>query len=305
MDVIVDEGLAEANNTRLGYLRTGRGQRPVVFLHGWPQTSYAWRRVLPLLGDEYSAIAFDLRGIGRSAPARAGFDKATMAEDVLSALESLRVRRPVLVGHGVGAMVAYALARRRPGELAGLMLVDTPLPGLPGWAEAEASSAAWHLAFHRVSDQGDALAEALVRDREAVYFRSFIDRFAARPEAIADLDIAEYVRGYRGSGRLEAGFEMYRALPVDAADNHGQRDRLALPILAVLGEFSCGSLAYTIAEGLRAAGATDVRTAIIDECGHWPAEEQPAALAEIIGQFAGRVCDRAADFLGMTAEPTD
>jgi pimeloyl-ACP methyl ester carboxylesterase len=74
-----------AGRTRLGYLRAGTGEHPVVFLHGWPQTSHAWRRVLPLLEASCSAVALDLPGVGRSSPQAGGFDKATMARDVHAA----------------------------------------------------------------------------------------------------------------------------------------------------------------------------------------------------------------------------
>lgn len=164
---MLEEGRVQAAGVELGFVRSASGSRVVVFVHGWPQTSYAWRMVMPLLGPDYTCVAFDLRGVGHSTVAVSGFDKASMAEDLYAALETLRLEDPVLVvGHGIGGMVAYSLARR-------LVLVDAPLPGLPGWEEAAASPAMWHLGFRRDCDeQGDALAEVLVAGRERVYARS-------------------------------------------------------------------------------------------------------------------------------------
>jgi pimeloyl-ACP methyl ester carboxylesterase len=281
-----DERDVAAANVRLGCVRAGRGPHPVVLLHGWPQTSYAWRRVLPLLRAECSSVALDLRGVGRSSAEQRGFDRPTMAADVRAALASLGFERPLLVGHDMGALVGYAFARRYPADLSGLVIVDTPLPGIAGWEETIASSAYWHLGFHREVTGGVAIADALVAGRQAVYFRSFIDRFAAHPDAIGDADVAVYARGYRGSERLAAGFGMFRAIPLDVADNQAAVEALAVPILVAFSEFCHATVLDTVADGLRRMGAGDVRTAVLEDCGHWPAEERPAALARVIRDFA-------------------
>ena len=288
---VMREGLVRAGDVDLGFVRAGSGPRTVVLLHGWPQTSYAWRRVMPLLAPEFTVLAFDLRGVGRSSPAGTGFDKSSMAEDVRTALAGLRIDRPpLLVGHGIGGMAAYAYARRHPADVAGLALLESPLPGVPGWEEAAASPALWHLGFHRdgAGENGHALAEELVRGRQAVYFRRFIDRFAAHPEAITPEDLQQYVRGYRDRRRLAAGFAMFRTLPLDAADNRTFEGELAVPVLAVFGEYGFGTVAETLADGLRASGVRRVRTVLIEDCGHWPAEEAPAALASVLREFAAR-----------------
>jgi pimeloyl-ACP methyl ester carboxylesterase len=264
------------------------GERAIVLLHGWPQTSHAWRRVLPLLGTDRTCVAPDLRGVGRSCPARTGFDKATMAGDVHATVTRLRLDRPVLVGHDIGALVGYALARRYSGDLSGLVIVDSPLPGIAGWDETVASPAYWHLDFHRDVDCRPPIADTLVDGRQAAYFRSFIDRFAAHPGAITDNDIAIYAEGYHGA-RLAAGFGMFRALTVDIADNQAATGELAVPILLAFGEFSNGSVLDVVAGGLRDAGATDVCTTLLHDCGHWPAEENPGELAEVIREFARSV----------------
>jgi pimeloyl-ACP methyl ester carboxylesterase len=280
------EGEVAAGEAWLAYRTAGAGPRAAVLLHGWPQTSYAWRRVAPLLGAEFTTIAFDLRGVGRSSPEGHGFDKAAMARDVHSALATLRIERPILVGHDMGALVGYALARRHPADLSGLVLVDTPLPGIAGWEETIASSAYWHLGFHREAGRPQPIADALVTGRQAVYFRSYIDRFAAYPDTISDDDIAVYAQGYQGDDRLRAGFGMFRTLALDVSDNEAYFGELAVPVLAAFCEFSNATVLETVADGLRRVGATDVRTAVLSDCGHWPAEERPGALAAIIREFA-------------------
>lgn len=212
-----------------------------------------------------------------------------MAADIYAAKRNLGLEWPVLVGHDMGAMVAYAFARRHPGDLAGAVIIDTPLPGIAGWDDIAHSTAYWHLRFHSETDRGRPIAEALVDGRQAVYFRSFIDRFAAHPDAIDDADIDVYARGYHDPGRLAAGFAMFRTLPLDATDNQAHAGPSGVPILLAYSEYSHATLLPTVRDGLRDTGVTDVRTALIPGSGHWPAEEQPAALAAIIEDFAASV----------------
>jgi pimeloyl-ACP methyl ester carboxylesterase len=125
----------------------------------------------------------------------------------------------------------------------------------------------------------------LVEGRQTVYFRNFINRFAAHPDAISDTDIAIYARGYDEPARLAAGFHMFRALPLDIADNQTNNSELTVPILTAFSELGHATILDTVAGGLRQAGALDVRTAVLHDCGHWPAEEQPAELANIVSDF--------------------
>jgi pimeloyl-ACP methyl ester carboxylesterase len=260
-------------------------RHPVVLLHGWPQTSYAWRHVQPLLATDRVVVALDLPGVGGSAPPAGSYDKATMADEVYTAVQELGLQRPVLVGHDIGAMVAYAYTRRHAADVAGLVIVDTPLPGIDGWDETATSAAYWHLRFHADVNRGRPTADALVDGRQQVYFRSFIDRFAAHPDAITGTDIAVYADAYQQPERLAAGFNMFRALPQDIADNQASHEPLTTPVLLAFSEYSLAALLPVVHDGLHHTGACDIRAAVIPDSGRWAAEEQPAALAIIIRGF--------------------
>jgi pimeloyl-ACP methyl ester carboxylesterase len=271
---------------RLAVVETGAGAVPLVLLHGWPQTSYAWRHVVTLLRSDCHALAYDLPGIGASAPASERLDKWSIAGDLHASLDQRRVRRPVIVGHDMGALVAYAYLRRYPQEVRGVMLLDAPVPGLAGWADTVASPAFWHVGFHQA---GTGLAERLVADQEAGYFRSHVDRFAAYPTAITDGDIAVYVAGYQGLDRLAAGFALYRALPLDLADNERHTEALDTPVHLAFAEFSHATVLRDVSAGLREAGARRVAASVIRDSGHWVAEERPADVAAAIDRFVSDV----------------
>lgn len=65
----------------LHYVRAGTGD-PVLLLHGWPQSWYCWRKVIPALAQRYTVVAPDLRGLGDSSRPLDGYDKRTIAEDI-------------------------------------------------------------------------------------------------------------------------------------------------------------------------------------------------------------------------------
>src|SRR4051812_29626154 len=74
---------------------------PVLFLHGWPQSAYAWRRVMRLAGAS-RALAIDLPGIGRSAGAVTDGGKRATAAAVHEVVTALNLRHYTLVGHDIG-----------------------------------------------------------------------------------------------------------------------------------------------------------------------------------------------------------
>jgi pimeloyl-ACP methyl ester carboxylesterase len=279
-----DASHRQASARRLGVVEYGRGTVPLVLLHGWPQTSYAWRHVTPLLASDCHTLAYDLPGIGSSEPAIDRFDKWSISGDLHASLGQRGVQRPLLVGHGMGAQVAYAYLRRYPTQVRGVMLLDTPIAGVGGCEDRFTSSAFWHIGFHQTMSGDTGLAELLIVGREHRYFRSHIDRFAAHPDAISDADVAIYAHGYKGQ-RLAAGFALYRTIPLDIASNERHTGTVDAPIQLAFAEYCHATVLPEVAVGLGEAGSRYVATSIIADSGHWVAEEQPAKVAAAINRF--------------------
>ena len=271
--------VAELSDVRLHYVTAGDGP-PVVLLHGWPQTWYEWRHVIPALAEHHRVIAPDLRGLGDSSRPEGGYDKKTVAGDIWELVDSeLGQTRFQLVGHDWGGPTAYALAAAHPEVVTGLVIIDVVIPGDGG--DFSQGGRRWHHQFHMTPD----LPEALILGREEIYLRWFYRTFGHRPDAISENDIAEYLRTYAQPGAMRAGFEYYRALPQDAADNAEivARFKLPMPVLAIGGGGGRGRGAEP-EQSLRRV-ATNVRGEIIGACGHWVPEEQPERLARLLLTF--------------------
>lgn len=87
----------------------------VVLLHGFPQNWWAWRAQLPALAAAgYRAAAMDLRGTGASDKPPSGYDMATLTQDVAGVIRSLGAQEAVVVGHGIGGIVAWSMAGLQP-----------------------------------------------------------------------------------------------------------------------------------------------------------------------------------------------
>jgi pimeloyl-ACP methyl ester carboxylesterase len=110
------------------------GSPTAVLIHGLTGNSRWWTRVIDLLPGEIGLIVMDVRGRGASLSAPAPYDMATIADDVLRALDHLDVERAVVVGYSMGAWIAAIFDSRHPERVERLVLVDggLPLPGDPG-----------------------------------------------------------------------------------------------------------------------------------------------------------------------------
>src|ERR687890_2623761 len=116
------------NGIQMHYVIGGQGD-PIVLLHGWPETWYAWRHVMPALAKNYTVIAPDLRGLGDSSKPPTGYDGKTVAEDIHQLVIQLGFKTIFLVGHDIGTQIAYSYAAAHPTEVKSLVVMDLTIPG--------------------------------------------------------------------------------------------------------------------------------------------------------------------------------
>ncbi|SEM51802.1 alpha/beta fold hydrolase [Nonomuraea pusilla] len=271
---------ADLDGLRMHYLIDGDGPL-LVLLHGWPQTSYCWRHLIPALAAHFTVVAPDLRGYGRTDKPTTGYDKRTMAADVRRLARSLGHSSLVLAGHDRGARVAHRYALDHPGEVERLVVMDV-IPTREMWRRFDMDSglaaSTWHWTFHLQPDLPELLAGADV----AAYLGYFFERWTVQRSR---LETAEYVRAFSRPGALRAGFDDYRAsFPYDAEHDDADWEagrRLEMPVLALWG--SAGLPSRVPVMDIWREYAPDVRGAAIADCGHFLAEEQPdAVLAHLL-----------------------
>src|SRR5437773_1265059 len=129
------------------HVRVG-GQGPaVVLLHGFGDTGDMWALMAAELAHDHRVVVPDLRGMGLSSHPAGGYDKKTQAAEIRSVLTQLGIDHAAIVGHDIGATVAYAYAARYPDKTDRLVVMDAPVPGIPPWDEIVRSPALWHFSF--------------------------------------------------------------------------------------------------------------------------------------------------------------
>ena len=268
---------ATVDGLKLHYLEAGSGSAVVLLLHGYAETSRMWRPIIPELAKRFRVIAPDLPGIGDSDIPKDGLDMKSAAVRIHALARELGVSKARVVGHDIGLMVAYAYAAQFPAETEKLVLMDAFLPGVGRWETVYDDPGIWHFRFHGPTP------EALVQGRERIYFEHFWNDFAAdKTRSISEADRKAYTAAYSRPGRMRAGWAYFVSFPKAAQDfAELARTKLTMPVLTIGGEKANGEfLKRQVPEA-----ATDVRSVVVQNAGHWILEEQPKETTEALQSF--------------------
>ena len=266
---------AQINGIRMHFVAMGEG--PVlILLHGWPQTWFAWRGVMPRLATRFRVVAPDLRGTGLSERTPSGYDKRTIAEDIYALITSLGVGQAYVAAHDMGGKAAYFVAHLHPEVVSKLALVDCLLPGTENLDALRGG--AWHYGFHMAPET----PEMLTLGREREYIRAQIKAWSHKKDAIGEDAITEYASHYATPGGMTAGFNFYRTLRDDVPFAATLRDqKLTMPVMAIAGQYGVGE---RLADALRPE-TRDLESVIAPDCGHFVAEEAPDFFCEHLEKF--------------------
>jgi pimeloyl-ACP methyl ester carboxylesterase len=274
---------ASVNGIQLHYVMGGQGD-PVVLLHGWPETWYAWHKVMPALAKNYTVIAPDLRGLGDSSKPTTGYDGKTVAEDIHQLVTKLGFDTIFLVGHDIGSFVVYPYAAEHPTEVEKLVVMEVPPPITGFFPPPQLAVPLWWIFFQQTPD----VPEALTQGKEMTYLSWFYQNLAYNPAAITQKAINEYVSKYSAPGGMRAGFEYYRAIPQDAIQNENySKTNLTMPVLALGAGYipAFGGNPNTAAGDVMKMLAQNVTGIIVPNSGHYIAEEQPDVVVKLLNNF--------------------
>ncbi|MEU7573381.1 alpha/beta hydrolase [Micromonospora sp. NPDC049240] len=271
------------------HVAVGGSGRPIVLLHGFPQTHLMWRHVAADLAADHTVICPDLRGYGASdKPAARDEDtyaKRTMAADVVALARALGHERFALAGHDRGALVAVRAGLDHPDAVTHLASLDV-LPTLDMWEVLHGASAS--VAFHLyLMAQPPGLPERMISASADDFFGYFLDAWAGDPAAVPADVRAEYLRASREA--VDSIVADYRASAgIDVAHDRADRAagrRLAMPVTVIQQDWGA-ALGYDAAAVWRAwAPDLEHRTT---SAGHFLAESAPAEVSAALRALLAR-----------------
>lgn len=270
----------EINGLTLHYVEGGQGT-PLILLPGWPETWWAYHKLMPLLTSKYRVITLDLRGMGSSGKPADGYDKKSMAADVYKLIQQLGIEKAHICGHDIGAHVAYSFAANYPEATGKLIMLDTPhpdetmyqLPMLP--IPGLDYTYPWWVAFNQVK----ALPETLLEGRMSEVIDWVFNALLQQKDSITSFDKAVYSQTYNSREGIRASNAWYQAFNQDIKDIRAYT-QVSTTVLGI----ACNS-SYNMLEGFLQKYCTDFKMKRVEDSGHFIVAEQPTAVAGAIISF--------------------
>jgi len=242
------------------------GGRPVLLLHGFPQTSRCWAAQLEALADAgHRAVAFDQRGYSPGARPDdvAAYKPAALVADVLDVADACGFERFDLVAHDFGGMVAWMVAGHHPERVRTLTVASTPHPAAfkrSYQKSSDQNERSGYMRSFREAERGS--MEAQLLDDDAAGLRAVYGGLA--PEAVE-----EYVAVLAQPGALTAAVDWYRSMSGTAS---AATPPASVPTLYVWSDQD-PSLGRDAAEATAALVTGEYRFEVLAGVGHWIPEQ--------------------------------
>jgi pimeloyl-ACP methyl ester carboxylesterase len=271
---------AQVNDTELHYVAAGTTGSPVLLVHGFPESWWAFHKLIPLLAERHRVFAVDLRGFGDSGNGPGDYDSKASAEDLRCLIEQLGLGPVHLTGQDISGSAVFRLAATHPEGVRSFTAIEMGLPGFGLEQLADVThGGAWHIGV--LAAPG--IPELLLAGRE----REFLAQYAfpamtATPDAITGADIDEFARTYARPDGFRGASGLYRSMLAEGEEIKAlaAAHPLAMPLMAV----GAGGGEFTLAT-LTQVAAGDVRSVVLDGVGHYAALEAPDQLAGALLDF--------------------
>jgi haloacetate dehalogenase len=266
-------------------VRHGGSGPPLLLLHGYPETHMMWNQVAADLARDFTVIAPDLRGYGKSTlPAYSDdhetYSKRAMARDAIALMRHFGFERFDVAGHDRGGRVGYRLALDHPQAVRRLSILDI-IPTGEVWARADRRFALgyWHWSF-----LPQRFSEAMINPDPEMFF--FGNQFRAILKDFGEA-YADYLDCAKDPQTVHAMCEDYRAGATydrlaDEADKAAGRT-IGCPVQILWGGKGAVGAWYDVLKVWR-SWAPDLRGQAID-CGHFLPEEKPAETLAALRSF--------------------
>ncbi|WP_369056361.1 alpha/beta hydrolase [Kineococcus terrestris] len=281
---VVHHRVAVGGGTTLHCVTAGDHGSPVLLVHGFPETWWTFRELIPLLASGHRVVAPDLRGLGDSGGDPGATSGAAAAEDLHALVGALGLGPVHVLGQDVAGPVVFRLATTHPEDVLSLTAVETALPGFGFEALADvARGGAWHVGV--IASPG--AAELVLAGRERRFLaEQWFPAMTRAAGAVTAEDLEEFTRALSRPGAWRAWQGLYSSALAEGEEFRAlvAAGALRAPVLAV-----DGASAPHTATTMSRASAGPVSRVVLADAGHHVALEAPAALAAAVSTFTAGV----------------
>jgi haloacetate dehalogenase len=275
--------------TTIHVLRKGTG-RPLLLLHGYPETHLTWHKVASQLAEQFSVVVPDLRGYGASGKPEGGerhenYSFRAMATDQVDVMRHYGHERFLVLAHDRGARVAHRLCLDHPESVEKVCLMDIA-PTLTMYQETNQEFATRYMWWFFLI-QAFPLPEHMIGLDPKFYLERIFSGLDKTPGAITQVEMTEYIRAFSPAS-IHATCEDFRAaagidLEMDRADDAAGR-KIQCPLHVLWGTKGTVGVLWDILATWRAKCAAPATGRALD-CGHFLQEERPQEVLAEWRQF--------------------
>lgn len=273
----------DVDDATLHYVAAGVDGPPILLVHGFPESWWAFHKVIPLLAEKHRVFAVDLRGFGDSSVAAESFSSADAAEDLHALIAAIDVGPVHLAGQDIAGGALYRLATDHPADVRSLIATEMGLAGfgLEGFGDIT-HGGSWHIGV--LAAPGIARMLFTGRERDILGSWAFPSMTAVQG-AIDDADVEEFSRAFSREDGWNGAVGLYRSMLAEGEDFRSRAATLlsvrALAVGGFGGPFTSATLAQVINGPIDAVE--------LDGVGHYVALEAPDRLAAAIADFVATV----------------
>ena len=275
---------ADVNGAQLHYVSAGTSGSPILLIHGWPETWWAFRKVIPLLAATHRVFAVDLRGFGDSSAADGSYDAATSAEDMHHLVEYLGAGPVHVLCQDISGGPGFRFAASHPADVLSFTAIEAGQAGFGLESLADVThGGSWHVGF--LAAPG--IPEMLLPSHERQLLAGWAyPMMTAVKDAITDGDIDEFTRTYARPNGWRGSEGLYQSVFTDNGQTRdlAESQPLAVPVLTV-----DGVGAPFTEQTFRQVAAGEVTSRRLEGVGHLVAQEAPEALSATILEFTEHV----------------
>jgi len=274
---------ADVNGTHLHYVSAGERGTPVLLVHGFPETWWAFHRLIPLLAARHRIYAVDLRGFGDSDVAGDDYSGAVAAADLHALIRHLSVGPMHVVGQDVSGGVVYRLAAGHPESVADLTVIESALAGFGAEALADVThGGVWYIGALAAPGVAGLLFEKAASRFIGEYLYPL---YGVPTTAVGAADVAEYARSYGRPGGFSGASGLYRGMLTEGGELRALATEapLQVPVTAIGSQG--GAFTRSAFQGVT---QREVGSIQLDGVGHYVAQQAPQLLADaLLEVFAG------------------